>query len=177
MQRLTGINKPKRFGVGVNGAQRIFLEREFLQNVNASVKTEAIIVQDESQVMRTTHITNRDASLTMLYGIKSNGNVAIAARVGAHWFVPSALAAGLIPHALQAVFDEADVEVECSFIEIYNEEIADLLADSSLTSAVPLVLREDGTGRNTEKKCLAPKPCTMLMTRADRVELFLFSWT
>jgi hypothetical protein len=47
-------------------------------------------------------------------------------------------ASGLLPQALKHVFRGNDVEMECTFIEIYNEEVIDLLG----THKTPLSLRE-----------------------------------
>ncbi|CAM9924291.1 unnamed protein product, partial [Ectocarpus sp. 6 AP-2014] len=60
--------------------------------------------------------------------------------------ITSAEGMGVIPRSVHAIFDyldgiSADYTVRTSFLELYNEELADLLADGSSKSKV--VLRED----------------------------------
>ncbi|XP_057801396.1 kinesin-like protein KIN-5D isoform X2 [Salvia miltiorrhiza] len=58
--------------------------------------------------------------------------------------------AGVIPRAVQQIFDvlereRADYSMKATFLELYNEEITDLLASSDEAKR-PLVLMEDGKG-------------------------------
>lgn len=58
---------------------------------------------------------------------------------------------GVIPRAIEEIFDLAnkinvlELSVYCSFVQIYNENLYDMLRDSSMQS--PLAIRED-TKRN-----------------------------
>ena len=50
---------------------------------------------------------------------------------------------GIIPRCIESLFDQVPPEtsVYCSFVQIYNERIFDLLQDSKSTN--PLLIRED----------------------------------
>lgn len=58
----------------------------------------------------------------------------------------------MIPRAMQHIFDvlereKADYSIKATYLELYNEEITDLLAsDESKESKRPLVVMEDGKG-------------------------------
>jgi kinesin family protein 11 len=65
--------------------------------------------------------------------------------------------AGVIPRSVQQIFDtlesqNAEYSVKVTFLELYNEEITDLLAPEEFTKVIddktkkPLALMEDGKG-------------------------------
>ena len=61
---------------------------------------------------------------------------------------------GIVPRAINHIFREvklricSDVRVSCTYCEIYNEKIYDLLADlSNFDQAVDYIVAEDNDGR------------------------------
>ena len=80
---------------------------------------------------------------------------------------------GIIPRAISALFGSIDVSttVYCSFIQIYNEKVYDLLKSNSLANAIEL--REDNENNMhmegvTEYIIKSKKDCLRLLFRGER---------
>jgi hypothetical protein len=80
---------------------------------------------------------------------------------------------GIIPRAISALFSSIDVSttVYCSFIQIYNEKVYDLLKSNSLANAIEL--REDNENNMhmegvTEYIIKSKKDCLRLLFRGER---------
>lgn len=81
---------------------------------------------------------------------------------------------GIIPRAISALFgsiDSSATTVYCSFIQIYNEKVYDLLKSNSLANAIEL--REDNDNNMhmegvTEYIIKSKKDCLRLLFRGER---------